>query len=309
MKKRLPLSIFIIAASFLFVVSAAAIFIVVKRSGTAAKPPAAQAKVNNFSVPVKHSVMLSGVVSSGEIPVLMYHHIGTDPVGADAIRKGLTVLPQDFIAQLTWLKQQGYTSISLQNLYDYSQGKFTLPPKPVVFNFDDGYDDALTTGANALKQFGFTGSFGIITSFPGTTNGNNTYATWAQIKQAKQEGMEIVCHTENHFDGSNPKFDAGYIYQNLYGCRQTLSANLGSFEPFLIYPYGHYTQTYLTEAQAVGFVMGLKEGGVFYNKTDNIMEVPRIAVRGGETLQRFIDILTGRISTSTATSTLEAIKK
>ncbi len=231
--------------------------------------------------------------TSMDLPILMYHHIGYVPTGTvDSIRIGLTVSPQEFAQQVSWLKSQGYTSISLNDLYLYTQKRFTMPKKPVIFTFDDGYDDAFTNGTPILRQYGYTGLFGIITHFPGTTSGTNTYADWGQIAAAKRQGMEIICHTENHFDGSNPKYDTAYIYQNLSSCQQALQNHLGAAEPYLMYPYGHYNADYLAQAKNLSFVMGMTVHDTAWVNLNDLMELPRVRVSPGEPLDKFIERLT-----------------
>lgn len=247
-----------------------------------------------------------------KIPILMYHHVGELPKDADATFRGLTVSPQNFEDQVNWLKNNDYTSISLNDIYLYSKGKFTMPKKPVVFTFDDGYNDAFIKAIPILKKYGYFGSFAIITNYVGATQGNNIYATWQTITQAELNGQEIVSHTQNHFDGSNPKFSATYILQNLNGSVADIKNNLGLTTNILIYPYGHYTAEYITQAKKAGFVMGLTvhEGQTI--DLDNLMQLPRVRVRSTEDLQQFEDIILDRISTpktqiqnSTSTQTSE----
>jgi peptidoglycan/xylan/chitin deacetylase (PgdA/CDA1 family) len=221
------------------------------------------------------------------LPILMYHHVGNLPSGADKVQADLTVPTANFASQVKWLSDNGYKSITLKDIYLFSLGKFTMPKNPVVFTFDDGYSDVFTNAIPILKQYGYTGSFGIITQKPGTTAGDNVYASWQIIAQAYLSGEEIVSHTQNHFDGSNPKFTADYIYQNLSGSVADIKKNLGFTTNILIYPYGHYTDTYLAQAKKAGFVMGITvhEGNLL--NLDNLMEIPRVRVHGAETLQDF----------------------
>jgi peptidoglycan/xylan/chitin deacetylase (PgdA/CDA1 family) len=221
------------------------------------------------------------------LPILMYHHVGSLPKGADKIQADLTVPTANFEAQVQWLKDSGYTSITLEDIYLASQGKLTLPKKPVVFTFDDGYEDVFQNAVPILKKYGYTGSFGIITHKPGTVAGENIYAPWSDIAQAYIAGEEIVSHTQTHFDGSNPKFTAGFIYGELSGSIADIKKNLGFATNILIYPYGHYTDTYLAQAKKAGLVMGVTvhEGNVI--NLDDLMELPRVRVHGAETLEEF----------------------
>jgi peptidoglycan/xylan/chitin deacetylase (PgdA/CDA1 family) len=226
------------------------------------------------------------------LPILMYHHIGVLPENAGKIEADLTVPTANFEAQVKWLNQNGYVGISLEDIYLFSLGKFTMPKKPVVFTFDDGYQDALVNAPPILKKYGYAGSFAIITQKPGTAAGNNVYAPWQDISQAYNDGNEIVSHTQNHFDGKNPKFSPNYIYQNLNGSIADIKNNLGFTTNILVYPYGHCTDTYIAQAQKAGFVMGVTvhEGKLI--NLDNLMEIPRVRVHGAETLEEFEKIIT-----------------
>lgn len=229
-----------------------------------------------------------------KLPILMYHHVGAPPPNADKVRLGLTVSAQDFSDQVKWLKEQGFASVSLQDFYNYGLGNNSLwPKKPVIFTFDDGYADVFDNAIPILHEYGFTGVFGIITQYPAQIQGSNFYASWQQIALAKQQGMEIVCHTQNHFDGSDKKYTENYIYENLSGCQQDIRDHLGDAGPFLIYPYGHYTAAYITQAKKAGFVMALTvHEGRFINLND-LMRMPRIRMEGGETLEKFIKMVGG----------------
>ncbi|MCL5666662.1 MAG: polysaccharide deacetylase family protein [Patescibacteria group bacterium] len=222
-----------------------------------------------------------------KIPILMYHHIGDVPAHADAIRRDLTVSEETFSEQVKWLKDNGYESVSLQDLLLFAQGKTSLPPKPVIFTFDDGYEDAFQNAIPILRQYGFVGSFGVITNYPGQTQGTNIYASWDEIFAARRQGMEIVCHTQNHFDGSDKKFASDYIYNNLNGCQKNLATHLGQAEPVLIYPFGHYTASYIVQAQKAGFKMALTTHQGQLNSLNNLMQIPRVRVHGNEDLEQF----------------------
>ncbi|MGB9736386.1 MAG: polysaccharide deacetylase family protein [bacterium] len=63
------------------------------------------------------------------IPVLYYHHVEpTDPIS-----------PQVFESQMKYLISKGYTSISLNELYDFMIGNSNVPRRSFVLTFDDGF--------------------------------------------------------------------------------------------------------------------------------------------------------------------------
>lgn len=258
---------------------------------------ATELKYENILKPEDHAPIIppSDIIQKGtaiHVPILMYHHVGYLPANPDKTRKDLTVSPEEFESQVSWLAKSGYTAVSLNDLYQYSQkNKPDWPKKPVIFTFDDGYSDVFENAVPILNKYKFTGTFGIITGFVGQTQGDNIYASWTQIADSKASGMELVCHTQNHFDGSNPKFNDSYIFDNLSGCQQDLQTHIGASEPYLIYPYGHYTAGYITQAQKVGFVMGLTVHGGSTTYSGDLMHIPRVRVHPNEALDKFIERL------------------
>ena len=222
-----------------------------------------------------------------KLPILMYHHVGPLPEKPTGLRRDLTVSAEEFTAQVKWLKDNGYTSIHLSDLRDFAAGKFTMPKNPVIFTFDDGYEDVFLYAAPILKQNGFSGSFAIITQFPGTQNGDNFYASWNEIAKAYDAGNEIVSHTQDHFDGKNPKFSNDFIYKNLCDSKNDISSHLGFNTDILIYPYGHYTANYIQQAKACGFDLGITVHEGNRVNLENLMEIPRIRVHGRQDFEKF----------------------
>lgn len=223
-------------------------------------------------------------INAVQIPILMYHHVGSLPEKADLIRKDLTVSVSDFESEVKYLSDAGFHSVSLKDVYNASLKEQDLPSKSVVFTFDDGYSDVFENAVPILQKYGFTGSFAIITNFPG----RDGYASWDQIKQANSNGMEIVSHTQDHFDGSNPKYTADQIYINLLNSRQDILDHIGVDTNIIIYPFGHSSAMYREQAQKAGFVMGLTVEFGREVDPNNLMLVPRVRVHGTESLEKFI---------------------
>lgn len=223
------------------------------------------------------------------VAILMYHHVGPLPPGADALRRDLTVSTKDFEEQVAWLSQQGYVSVTLADVYRAAQRELQLPAKPVVFTFDDGYADVFQEAIPVLVKYRMRGNFAVVPDFLGQPD----YATWNMVMEAKQAGMEIVSHTNNHFDGSNPKFNRGYIQENLAQSLRELEARLGPIPRVLVYPYGHFTSEYIQIAQEVGFVMALTTRYGRFVDPDDLMRTPRVRVHGAGTMEKFEESITG----------------
>ena len=82
---------------------------------------------NNISEPISSP-------ESVKLPVLMYHLILKNP----GIKNKFIVSCSTFEEDLKYINENGYTTILIRDLVDYTEGKIELPPKPILLTFDDG---------------------------------------------------------------------------------------------------------------------------------------------------------------------------
>ena len=74
------------------------------------------------------------------VPILTYHAVSDDP--PEPIRRWSASLAR-LRAHLSALRQAGFTGLTVTELLACYRGERTLPEKPVVLTFDDGYEDFL----------------------------------------------------------------------------------------------------------------------------------------------------------------------
>ena len=60
----------------------------------------------------------------------------------------------DFHQQMDWLDQHGYQAVTLEQVEAAWYHGGTLPPKPVVLSFDDGYRPQFTYAMPELRRHG-----------------------------------------------------------------------------------------------------------------------------------------------------------
>ena len=91
------------------------------------------------------------------IPILMYHHILTPKEKADSpfANANTTVTTIEFNGQMQYLKDHGYTTISLLDLESYLDKSMNLPGKSIVITFDDGLISTREYAYPVLKKHGF----------------------------------------------------------------------------------------------------------------------------------------------------------
>src|SRR5689334_16920286 len=90
----------------------------------------------------------AGAASAQRVAILGYHHIGKAP--NDAARPELWVPPAQFRRQLTALEHAGYEAVTLARVWRAWHGNATLPARPIVLSFDDGYASQAKIAAPAL---------------------------------------------------------------------------------------------------------------------------------------------------------------
>ena len=87
-------------------------------------------------------------------PILEYHQVTDEQLDPDF--EVYNVPPAEFAAQLDYLQAEGYTTITLQDFMRAVHGKSTLPDKPIVLTFDDGYSDNYSTMLPILEAHKMT---------------------------------------------------------------------------------------------------------------------------------------------------------
>lgn len=124
-------------------------------------------------------------------PILEYHMV-KDDAKPDEVR--YAVPPAAFAAQLDYLAQEGYTTITPQDYARARKGKQELPAKPVILSFDDGYEDNWRVVLPMLQERGMKAVFYVVTNDIGQPG----YMTWDNLFDLEHSGMEIGSHTANH---------------------------------------------------------------------------------------------------------------
>jgi len=117
--------------------------------------------------------------------VLMYHNIYTDKK-----INSYDVSVADFKKHIEILKQYGFQSISIEDLYEFLKFNKKIPERSVIFTFDDGFK-SVVTASNILKENGFTGVTSLITGYVGSVWEVNQ----TEIEKLLSNGFEISLHS------------------------------------------------------------------------------------------------------------------
>jgi peptidoglycan/xylan/chitin deacetylase (PgdA/CDA1 family) len=214
----------------------------------------------------------------------MYHHIDDPPASADAIRRDLSVSPQRFRQQLTYLRDQGYETITLNDLALHLTVGEPLPRKPIIFTFDDGYADAYTQAFPILKQFGYTGTFFLVTG--PMDDHNPDFLSWAQVEEMAAAGMAFESHSFDHPDMRNRSFD--YIVFQVLASKGAIEERTGEAVRFFAYPSGRYDQFVIDVLRSADFWGGVLTAQGATHSTGDLFTLRRVRVHGDTDLDLFV---------------------
>ena len=171
-----------------------------------------------------------------DVPIIMYHDVGEYDTP-------WCVSPLEFQKQMRFLKEQGYTAISLTELQEgIKQGGER--DKAVVITFDDARQGVFRFALPLLEQVGFRATVFVAPAFiEGKIPPEENYSSFLTIDTLKvllRKGWQLESHSYAH-----QNLSALPLAEALYDVRQAeewLKEKLRIKAQHFCYPYGTYTE-------------------------------------------------------------------
>jgi peptidoglycan/xylan/chitin deacetylase (PgdA/CDA1 family) len=180
------------------------------------------------------------------VPILMYHLVANPPAGEPYPQ--LYVRPRDFRLQMAWLARHGYHAVTLDQAYAYWHGASTLPRKPVVISFDDGYLSQYTRAFPVLRRRRWPGVLNMEVNFLDTVGG---LLPW-RVRSLIESGWELDAHTITHPDLTT--LAPAELWREVDGSRVRLRRRFHVPVSFFCYPAGRYDSTVIAAVRRAGFL-------------------------------------------------------
>jgi len=221
--------------------------------------------------------------------ILSYHEVA-DP--QDALNKDYAVAPTMFVRQLDWLRNNGYSFISVDDLLADEAGRVPLPDKAVLLTFDDGYRSMYEHAWPVLKAWKIPSVVAVVGSweddgaqvdFDGKIIPREKLMSWKELRELADSGLvEIGSHSFDLHRGipSNPQgnsqpagvtrrwLGAAQGYETEAAYRRRVEADLerssadirkhvGRAPRVIAWPYGRYNRELHEAAARHGMSIGL----------------------------------------------------
>ena len=213
------------------------------------------------------ATMVSDSENGVKVLVLNYHKIDNTFIS-------LAVRPDDFDAQMKYLRDHDYHTITPDELYDSLAGTGELPENPVLITFDDGYEDNYTNAYPILKKYGFKATIFVVTGF--LDKHKKGYLSWDEAREMNKNGINIESHTVNHKSMTDLTDDQ--LRSELVDSKKKAETELGHEVNYIAYPTGTYNLHIAQMVKEAGYkaAFTIKYGNV--DKASNIYALERVPI-------------------------------
>lgn len=155
------------------------------------------------------------------LPIVMYHHISPNPSRWNEY----VISVDEFRADMEYLRDGGWTPVSMAELLAWSRGEFTMPEKPCMITFDDGFSSTAEYAEPILEELGFRAVVAVIGSVCDRYSASGEYdpewsdLSWEDAAAMAERGVfEVQCHTWNM-----------HTMEGVIGCSKKYGESLGAY--------------------------------------------------------------------------------
>jgi peptidoglycan/xylan/chitin deacetylase (PgdA/CDA1 family) len=188
----------------------------------------------------------AGTPSRRAVPILMYHVVAQPYRGAP--NPSLYVARPEFASEVRWLAAHGFSAVTLGRVYNAWHGHATLPAKPIVLSFDDGYRSQYTNALPVLHARRWPGVLNLEVA--------DTTRPWGarprMVRAMIAAGWEVDAHTLTHPDLTT--LDPSELHHQVAGSRSAIRTRYHVPVDFFCYPAGRYNSGVIAAVRAAGYL-------------------------------------------------------
>lgn len=286
MRKKKPINIIIITLTIIAIILMALSFLHVpkpknKETNDRLLQNNLYTESNNTS---NYSEQNNKIYNTKGIPVLYYHSIRPTEDNE------LILSPEKLKEQLSFLKSEGYTSLTLSEFSSYILNNAPIPEKSFLITFDDGYMDNYDYAFPILKELNMKATI-FCTTFK---LDGSYYLSSEALKEMSNYGIDIQSHTVNHDDLSSLSYTDQI--DTLKNSKSYLENLLNKEIYAIAYPFGNINEETLKATKEAGYTLGFITSTGLSKPSNNPLQLKRIYVSSKYTLDVFKDIFYNTIN-------------
>lgn len=207
-----------------------------------------------------------------KVPIIMYHSILKDPSRSNKYTVTPSVLEED----LKYIKDNGYTTVTISDLISYVYDDTPLPEKPIVLTFDDGHYNNYGYLFPLLEKYDMKAVISIVGSYTDKftetdeANLNYSYLRWKDIKELMDTGrIEFQNHTYSlhsntgkrngtkKIKGETDEHYKNVLEEDILKLQQKFEENTNYTPQCFTYPFGGISNSSLNIIKELGFKASL----------------------------------------------------
>lgn len=209
------------------------------------------------------------------IPVLVYTAINSN-----------NVTPENFKAQMNYIKDNGYTTITLDDLYQYLNGSKKVPKKSIVITIDNGYSSIYRYAYPTLKELNFKATIFISSD----SINSKDYLKNNELKDMVNNSIDIESNSTKDEILSNLSVSSQNT--SLANSKKSIQDITGKEVKYLAYPQGKCSESTKKAAKDSGYLMAFNLANKLADKKDNLLNVDRLFITKADTLESFMQKVT-----------------
>jgi peptidoglycan/xylan/chitin deacetylase (PgdA/CDA1 family) len=205
---------------------------------------------------------------TGPVPILVYHALGEAPPTEEY--PGLYVSEPEFEEEMAWLHSEGWEAVTLDQVEDAWYHGGTLPKKPIVITFDNGYPTQVTFAPEVLAKYGWPGVLFEITE---------EHLRPFEITPVIEMGWEVDSHSATHPDLT--ELSGKELEYQVAASRRYLKRKFGIPSNNFCYPSSEYNAATIASVKEAGYVGAVTENAGYATREEPY-ELDRYEIEGGD---------------------------
>ncbi len=224
-----------------------------------------------------------------QLPILNYHGLESKNGEYSWLdeEKPYVLSASAFSNQLTYLKQHGFSTLSLSELENWLAGKRF--ERPVVLTFDDGHVSHYEHALPILKARHQKAIFFISPSLIGKRD----YMNWFHLRKLADEGFEIGSHGLNHVPLTRLSRDK--MRWELSESKRMLEKRLGIQVRSFSVPRGFFEPEIAKMAESLGYAYVFTSRFQLNPQEQNPFCLGRLVVKKALSFENFSEMLEGKL--------------
>ena len=214
------------------------------------------------------------------VPVLYYHSV------RDPAENEVTITSENLKKQLEYIKNQGYTTLTLNQFKNYLLNNSSIPKKSILITFDDGYMDNYYNAFPILKSLNMVATIFCITS----NLDGSYYLSKEAINEMSSYGIDIESHTVNHLKLDQLTYEEQL--KELKESKSTLESITGKEVDAIAYPFGNFNDDSVKAAKDAGYTLAFTTKRGLSDRNDNMLKLDRIYINSNYDMNTFKEVLT-----------------